>query len=41
MTVKVLVCKPDGTQIFESRELPSGWFEFTEPEGESPETEEG
>jgi len=27
MTVKVLVCKPDGSQTTELRELPDNWFD--------------
>lgn len=40
MTVNVLVCRPDGTQIFEARELPDNWFDSGEAEEKSPETEE-
>lgn len=39
MTVNVLVCKPDGTQSFESRELPDNWFD-TASEVEEEKTEE-
>ena len=27
MIIEVLVCKPDGTQALESREVPDDWFE--------------
>lgn len=36
MTVEVLVCRPDGTQALEVRELPDNWFDS----GEQEETEE-
>lgn len=27
MTVEILICRPDGTQTFETRELPDNWFD--------------
>jgi len=27
MTVKVLVCRPDGTAAVETREFPEGWLD--------------
>lgn len=38
MTVEVLVCKPDGTQTVELRELPDIWFDSA-PEAEAEKTE--
>lgn len=37
MTVEVLVCRPDGTQVIETRELPDNWFDPA-PESEAEET---
>ena len=34
MRVEVLVCKPDGTQVLEIRELPDNRFELSEAEEE-------
>lgn len=36
MIIDVLVCRMDGTQILEQREVPDDWFSV--PEGEAPET---
>lgn len=37
MIIEILVCKPDGTQVLEQREVPDDWFstgeETQEPEG--------
>lgn len=32
MIIEVLVCKPDGTQALESREVPDAWFETAQPD---------
>lgn len=32
MKVKVLVCRPDGTQSVEIRELPENWFDSSDSE---------
>ena len=32
MRVEVLVCRPDGTQTIEVKELPDNWFELSEAE---------
>jgi len=34
MTVKALVCRPDGTQRIEEIELPDGWFDTDSEAGE-------
>lgn len=39
MTVEVLVCRPDGTQVLEARELPDNWFDPA-PESETAEKTE-
>ena len=31
MTLEVLVCRPDGTQVLETREVAEDWLEGTEP----------
>lgn len=30
MTISVLVCRPDGTQTFEDREVPDNWLDMPE-----------
>lgn len=37
MKVKVLVCRPDGAQVLEVRELPDNWLEPSEAEEEKTE----
>lgn len=32
MTIDVLVCRPDGTQTLEQREVPEDWFPAQEAE---------
>ena len=32
MTITVLVCRADGTQTLEQREVPENWFEDAEAE---------
>jgi hypothetical protein len=34
MTIEVLVCRADGTQELETREVPENWFGEPEPEQE-------
>jgi len=34
MIIDVLVCKPDGTQVLEQREVPDDWFGGGEAEAE-------
>ena len=34
MKVEILVCRPDGTQTIELRDLPDNWFEPEESENE-------
>jgi len=31
MTIDVLICRPDGTQAVESREVPDDWFSSSAP----------
>jgi hypothetical protein len=38
VVIEVLVCRPDGTQSIEPREVPDNWFD--EPEEEAGETAE-
>ena len=34
MTIEILVCRADGTQEMETREVPDSWFDVSEPEPE-------
>jgi hypothetical protein len=36
MTIEVLVCRPDGTQSLESRELPEDYLPLTQPGSGAP-----
>lgn len=36
MIIEILVCKPDGTQMLEQREVPDDWFSAGE-EAQEPE----
>lgn len=36
MTIKVLVCCPDGTQKLENREVPDNWFDTAENKQDEP-----
>jgi len=40
MIIDVLVCRPDGTQVLEQREVPEDWFGDGK-EAETGDTEEG
>lgn len=31
MIIEVIVCRPDGTQEFEQREVAEDWFDSSEP----------
>jgi hypothetical protein len=35
VTIEVLVCRADGTQALEPREVPDDWFDAPEPEPEA------
>lgn len=36
MTLKTLICRPDGTKTIETKELPDSWFDLiTESEEET------
>lgn len=35
MTIEVLVCRADGTQEVETREVADNWFDAPEPEPET------
>ncbi len=36
MTIEVLVCRPDGAQTLETREVPDNWFDAPELETPAP-----
>ena len=40
MTIDVLVCYPDGTQVLEQREVPDDYFAAAEPAEEPAQSEE-
>ena len=41
MIIDVLVCKPDGTQVLEQREVPDDWLGGGEAEAENGDAAEG
>lgn len=38
MTIQALVCRPDGTQAMETREVPEDWFALPEQDAEQKQT---